>query len=550
MKALNSLLYIIAIFILCGTVPSVAQNTMIYNEKVFGGTEGDIAPMILKFPGNSYIVAGISFSGLSGNKNTSLCTPDTSDLWIMKLDTSLNIIWEQSVGGRFFESSVFSTLAHDSGSVIVALASDSDSSCFKSEPNRGPSPGLEDDYWIVIIDSSGNVTNDITWGGPGGEIYPKCYQLSDGNLIVTGTTWSGIGGDKSVAGFGDWDYWVVKFDTSGNKLWDQVYGGTDQEQGPAIPIRSNFIINTDSGHFYLFGSTWSGIGGNITTANIGGFPNLDWLVWLVDENGNILWQTRYGGTGTDKIHDAIKTNDGGLLLIGTTKSPVGYDVTQPSIGNTDCWIVKVDSLSNIQWDHRYGSSDIDECICGVSAPDGGYYIGGNTRSPIGFDVSEPPFSAQDYWIFKIDNLGNKIWDKRYGGSNSNSLHNFVVLPDTSIILSGSSEFGSSSVKSFPGYGGVDYWLVHMKYTDSLTSTNEPVLSQQIHLYPNPSNGTLQIPGFLRDASVTISDVTGRGIAEIPVPESATLDLSYLPNGCYHIRFVTKQGNYYAKWIKM
>lgn len=545
MKSRYITLYISLLNIIINYNSAQCQNSSLINEKVFGGSNGEREPMIIPISDNTFFVAGRSNSNISGNKNTVLCTPDTEDVWMLKLDASLNIIWEKSIGGRFFESTVFSTLSGDSASLIIAAGSKSDSSCFKSQQGWSLFPGVYEDYWIVLVDSSGTVTTDKTLGGIDGESYPKCYQLSDGNYIVTGASISGIGGDKSISGYGDWDYWVVKFDPNGNKLWDQVYGGSGLEY--SVGGNSAMIIERDSNQYLIFGTTNSGISGNITIANIGGFAS-DWIVWKIDNNGNVLLHNRYGGTFHDKLWDAVNTTDNGLLLIGNTLSPSGFDVSEPSIGGGDCWVVKLDSLLNIQWDRRYGGSDHDYCVCGEEAADGEYYIAGNTTSPMGFDISEAPYGNQDYWIFKIDSVGNKIWDKRFGGSDWNYLHNFVVLPDTSIILSGYSTYGSSPVKSFPGYGWDDYWLVHFKY-DSTTSVNETPSSAQVDLYPNPSSGMVNIPAVMSGADLLISDISGREVASFMKLEARTLDLGYLPDGCYLFRFRSRSGFHYARWMK-
>lgn len=548
MKSRYITLYISLLNIIINYNSAQCQNSSLINEKVFGGSNGEREPMIIPISDNTFFVAGRSNSNISGNKNTVLCTPDTEDVWILKLDASLNIIWETSIGGRFAETAVFSNISGDSVSLIIAAASKSDSSCFKSQQGWSLFPGVYEDYWITIVDSSGTLTADMTWGGINGERCPKCYQLSDGNFIVTGASISGIGGDKSIAGYGSWDYWVVKFDVNGNKLWDQVYGGSSFEQIADPPHRLNFIVEGDSGQLLLFGSSPGDISGNISTNSIGGANSNDWILWLLDANGNILDQKRYGGIGQDKINDALRTQDGGWLMIGTTKSPVGYDVTHPSLGDWDCWILKVDSMFNVQWDQRYGGSDADDCICGMVADDGGFYIGGNTKSPMGFDISEAPYGNQDYWIFQIDSIGNKIWDKRFGGPDWNYLMNFNVLPDSSIILSGYSTYGSSPVKSFPGYGWDDYWLVHFKY-DTTTPANETVPSTQVVLYPNPSPGMVNIPAVMTGADLLISDISGREVASFMKLEARTLDLVYLPDGCYLFRFRSRSGFHYARWMK-
>src|SRR5688572_14054590 len=63
---------------------------------------------------------------------------------------------------------------------------------------------------------------DKTFGGSGGEELTSLQQTSDGGYILGGLSYSGISGDKTQVSQGDRDYWVVKLDANGNKLWDKT----------------------------------------------------------------------------------------------------------------------------------------------------------------------------------------------------------------------------------------------------------------------------------------------------------------------------------------
>ncbi|MBL0053996.1 MAG: hypothetical protein IPP29_22155 [Bacteroidetes bacterium] len=44
-------------------------------------------------------------------------------------------------------------------------------------------------------------------------------------------------------------------------------------------------------------------------------------------------------------------------------------------------------------------------------------MGGYSWSGISGDKTQPSWGVRDYWIVKIDSLGNKQWDKRFGGTS-------------------------------------------------------------------------------------------------------------------------------------
>src|SRR4051812_4020475 len=73
-----------------------------------------------------------------------------------------------------------------------------------------------------------------------------------------------------------------------------------------------------------------------------------------------------------------------------------------------------------QWDKRFGGSK-DESLYGLlQTSDGGYILGGNSRSPVGGDKTQPNWdpanNSDDFWLVKVDANGVKQWDKRYGGN--------------------------------------------------------------------------------------------------------------------------------------
>lgn len=88
------------------------------------------------------------------------------------------------------------------------------------------------------------------------------------------------------------------------------------------------------------------------------------------------WDKRLGGTSNDELHSLQQTTDGGYILGGHSQSGMSGDKTQPSWGNSfDYWIVKIDSLGLKQWDKRFGGTDDDLLTSLQQTSDGGYILG-------------------------------------------------------------------------------------------------------------------------------------------------------------------------------
>src|ERR1044071_4733175 len=66
------------------------------------------------------------------------------------------------------------------------------------------------------------------------------------------------------------------------------------------------------------------------------------------------WDKRFGGTLGDYLFSHQQTKDGGYVLGGYSSSGISGDKTQASLGLFDFWIVKIDSLGNKQWDKDFG----------------------------------------------------------------------------------------------------------------------------------------------------------------------------------------------------
>lgn len=471
---------------------SYAQSFILYGDKTYGGNKVEKWGKFIYAGNNQFILFGTSNTSINGDKTDSLCEPisgQSSDCWLLRIDTAFNIIWDKSLGGSRDDQNPNLILTGIDGQMMLSSRSQSDSSCEKSENNRS-FPGFAPDYWICLIDTNGNKIWDKTFGGSNYDDFAKIIQLTSGDYIVTGVSGSPISGEKTVANYGAKDFWAVKIDSLGNKLWDKVYGGTGQEISSSGNNNGFSLLAETGGNFVIVGATNSPVSGDISDTSRGGLD-----IWIIkcDSAGNKIWDKRYGGSGSDVCGHVVKTNDNGYIICGGTDSPISGEVSDSSRGGDDVWLIKIDSVGNKLWDKRYGGNNGDGGIWIEIAPDGGYWVNSTTDSDSSFEISEPNYGIADYWIFKIDSTGNKIWDKRFGGPGYDNASNFVIMPDTSIFLFGYADSGTTAIKTDAGKGGYDFWIVHFKYGYNTVSVNELTIQNNlITVYPNPAQDIINI----------------------------------------------------------
>lgn len=214
---------------------------------------------------------------------------------------------------------------------------------------------------------------------------------------------------------------------------------------------------TDGG-FLLAGSSQSGVDGAKFAPSRGGY---DFWVVKLDKDGEVQWDRAYGGRADEELWTVIAVEAGGYILGGCSYSGQGCDKTEASRGGADYWVVRIDEHGNILWDRTFGGSGDDWLYAIQPAPGGGFLLGGATLSWQGEDRTEPLRGGRDYWVVRIDAFGNQLWDKRYGGPSDDYLHCILPLDWGGYLLGGHSYSGSGGDKTEPSRGGYDYWLVQI-----------------------------------------------------------------------------------------
>ena len=204
--------------------------------------------------------------------------------------------------------------------------------------------------------------------------------------------------------------------------------------------------------------TDSDISGDVTLPSRG---STDYWLMKIDALGAPLWQQRYGGDDADELNEIIPTSDGGLLIAGSSLTMnISGEKTDPGYGSIDWWVLKTNGTGDIiEWQHTFGSVDLENIYTISENSIGKFILGGFSRSANGDDITDAPKGGFDYWMMYLEPDGTKIWDRRFGGNMDDSMENLFQTDDGGYLLAGHSQTDVDQDKSDPSNGQNDFWVI-------------------------------------------------------------------------------------------
>ncbi|MFN7140046.1 MAG: immunoglobulin domain-containing protein, partial [Limisphaerales bacterium] len=172
-------------------------------QQSFGGSESDELQALCLAPDGGYLLGGVSWSGVDGNKMST--NWGGADFWVIKVNTNGVKEWEASYGGS--GTDVLSDMIPVYGGGYL-LGGYSDST--NDTKTSGSFGGF--DYWLVKIDSTGAVQWDKTFGGSNHDHLVSLHEFGNSTYYLCGYSLSGISGNKTTGNYGLRDLWAIRMD--------------------------------------------------------------------------------------------------------------------------------------------------------------------------------------------------------------------------------------------------------------------------------------------------------------------------------------------------
>ncbi len=427
-------------FFLIFSITGISQQMDITWQQCFGGSDQDEARDMVAMD-NGYMILGYTYSqdgDISNNHGS-------NDVWLVRIDSLGSLLWEKTLGGSASDyGSSISKISDTTYYILCGASSGDDDISNDRFPNSA-------DFWIVKIDTLGNILWDRIVGTSHNDTPEKIITTNDGGALALG--FNGLNDGDKTEGYGMFDMWMIKLNSEGTTQWEFTLGGSDID----FP---NDIIQTSDGGYLVSGSAIVEPGGNLT-CNMHG--QADAVLVKLDSARNIEWQHCYGGSGYDGAIRIMELDDG-YLFSGYPDSNDG-DISGWH-GDSDIWLVKIDFEGEIIWQKCLGGSDTDGAHSVFKTNNGGYQLIGITFSN-NEDVSgnHSVIGRGDIWMVKVDSQGVIVWQQCVGGLATEYPSYFGVIQkaDDNYVIAGMAYDSSFDVQcNLHGKYNEDFWLFNLK----------------------------------------------------------------------------------------
>jgi len=277
-------------------------------DKTIGGTGNDVILSMQPTKDNGYIIGGTSYSPKGADKSED--DFGNGDYWVVKLASNGLVQWDRTFGSEREES--FSSIIESSEGGYIMSGTTNFSAPYVSEESY-----VNYDSWVIKIDANGTKQWERILGGGDSkqnlDVLNDIKQDSGGNYILGGMTNSSLGRDVSESREGD-NYWLVKLNKDGTKVWDKLFGGIGEN------YFSSFQLTTDGGYI-LGGISYAKAGLDKTENPKGGSGGDYWIVKLTPERP-VQPETK------------IRINAGGPEFVTETKKKFSADLYYAGIDRT------------------------------------------------------------------------------------------------------------------------------------------------------------------------------------------------------------------------
>jgi len=258
-------------------------------------------------------------------------------------------------------------------------------------------------------------------------------------------------------------------------------------------IGGNLGAQADSTVMYTFGGTSEDVGrdiistrdkGYLVTGSTGSFGNgnSDIYVLKLDSAFTKQWSIALGGPQIETGYKGLQTLDGGYLILGSTNSF--------GSGGYDAYVVKLDANGAVEYQESYGGADWDFFYGGAILPDGSSILVGETNSS-GNDGSEA-------FAVKVNVFGIKVWEKTCGGTANDLFRGALITSSNMLLCYGSS--GSHNTDK-----NLDHYLMFLNFDgeeqDKWTFGGE--LEDGTNHVSETSDGSFLLSGYSKSPQMSV-----------------------------------------------
>jgi len=412
-------------------------------QKCAGGFFSDVAVSVRPTGDGGYMAGGYTKS-IDGDVSGHHGYFYSYDYWLVRLSSNGSVMSQHCFGGYNNDQATAMEQTADGGYIFAGWTTSNDGDV---SGNHGGA-----DWWIVKINGISDITWQKCYGGSSHDYAQSIWQTTDGGYIVAGYTYSNDGDVVGIHETTKGDFWVVKLNAAGGLVWQRCLGGTKEDWAYSA-------IQTADGCYVIAGKTTSNNGDVFGHHNPN---NYDCWVVKLDANGGLIWQKCLGGNNDDEAKSLWPTSDGGFILGGSTNSTDGDVSGQHYPNYSDMWVAKLNSTCGLEWQRCLGGTYPDAAQSIQQTTDGGYIVAGFTMSNDGDVTGNHSILVKDFWIVKLTPTGVMEWQKCCGGTSTDSANSIRQDADGGYIVGGFTRSNDGDVSSHHNPDSDDFWVVKLR----------------------------------------------------------------------------------------
>lgn len=415
-------------------IPFESKSARIQTLHTFGGERNDQAFDITVTPDGSYWV-------LAETQSTAIADLPREatdfDAWGLYFSNS-HVLEQQMFFGGTADDRPQRMLSLSNRDVLIVGST------------TGVSSAGQQDFWLQRIAANGELIWYKTYGFSGVEIAYDALEMPNGDLVICGimdvSAAGGLGNfpdAKNTQKHAGGDYWVMRLNSQGELLWSRYFGGTNTDTAYAIQ-------SDEEGNLWILGTSDSS---DFDVANNRGTYD-GWLL-VLNPQGDLLRQANFGGTQLENIRVLEPSSQGHFYVVGDTRSSDG-DVSN-SFGGADIWVIKVGPRAEILWEKTFGGPDFESAFDALATPNGGLVIVGSSRSSVGNFTENNGYN--DALAFAIDAQGKLLWQKTWGGSDFDRAYAIAQDPLKGYRIVGTTASSDGDMPASNGF--YDIFVAHV-----------------------------------------------------------------------------------------
>ncbi|MEN9699607.1 MAG: hypothetical protein RLZZ301_805 [Bacteroidota bacterium] len=489
------------------------------NQSVIGTDDYDVLGAVLKLPDDSYLVASNTQGGATGLKTTP--SFGSMDGWLLRYNANNQLLWEKPFGGSGFELIKDMQLSSDQ-QILVLLSSTSPISGNKTVDTKGGH-----DAWLLKIDWDGNIIWQQDYGTTLSDRPCKLLVHPDQSIYI-GLTSYGQDEDRSAPFFGISDFWLVKLNADGQKIWDRAYGTNEVDELTALQLEpyTNRVV--------LLGIVGNAGNGNMNCSCLVYGTNC-WL-FSIDETGEIYTQSCLG-SGTQLTNASfVFLPDGSSWLATNTHSGISGNQTFSNYGEWDTWLMHLDANFQLIDQKQFGGS-LTEHPLSIQTNGQVLQVINVSNSPVSGNKTQSCRGSLDCWYLQLNAADGALLMQRTIGGSQNENSSAILNQGNNVRFFIESASPQSGDKTLNNYGpDEDVWCLTMSSTLGLDEQHSNVFPTFI-LYPNPARESLEIQNNSSAKEVLLCDPTGKVLLRMMLQENqaTTIKVSHLIPGFYLLK---------------